>query len=112
MIKLTEKQQELADLMSDISEHCYYAGWITGNEFVLWGMLVNPEKGFHFGVAEVDIPTVERLHAIHKEIGGWIYWHDRGHEPECPFEEVGERFIPTEAWLVMFDQYGRPGTAP
>lgn len=48
--KLTPKQQQLANLMSDISEECYYAGWMTGLEnYTGLHCAINPNfKGLQF----------------------------------------------------------------
>lgn len=34
-----EKQRELYELMSDISEDCFAAGWIVGAEYEIWAAM-------------------------------------------------------------------------
>ena len=95
--KLTPKQRELYLLMSEISEDCYCAGWMHGNEFRLWDAVTDAADPLHYGMSEIAREDVDRLRALHEEIGGWIEWCDDS--DGLPLGEWGPYFIPTAAWL-------------
>ncbi|HEX6180949.1 MAG TPA: hypothetical protein VFZ47_06855 [Chitinophagaceae bacterium] len=48
---LTNEQRELETFMSDISERCWYAGWLEVTEYILW----DEETA-------VDLPTWEGMY--------------------------------------------------
>lgn len=97
--ELTEKQQELYDLMSDISEDCYCAGWMMGNEYAIWGALTDGDR--RYGMSEMDAGQLEKCRILSDELGGWIVWVDDEQDPDLPVEEWGPRFIPMDRWLGM-----------
>ena len=76
----------LRDLMSDISEEYYCAGWLSGLEDELWRMLLGGDRGF--GMSEVTAEEVGRLRTLHERCGGW-WFYDKQH---------GEMFITTAEW--------------
>jgi hypothetical protein len=77
MAELTDwKQRALYQLMSDISEECYYAGWMSGNEYTLWEMVSDPKASRRYGQSEVSEEQIAELRAISNEVGGWVRWHD------------------------------------
>jgi hypothetical protein len=94
--KMTWKQRALVDLMSDISERCYCAGWLGGLEYILWHMLTDPAASREFGMGVVEDEEIADLRAISEEIGGWICWQ---HHAPC-----GERFVPMAEWLKMVEE--------
>jgi hypothetical protein len=75
-LPLAPRQRVLAELMSDLSEDIYSAGW------PLQGEAAEP-------ISQADRADLRELS---EEIGGWIYWK-RG---------VGEAFVPREQWLAMY----------
>ena len=93
----TDKQRELYELMSDISEDCYFAGWMTGLEYAIFGALQDGDLSY--GMGEMDSDQVEEVRALSKELDGWIVWVDSDDEPDLPCEEWGPRFIPMADWL-------------
>jgi len=81
----------LRDVMSDISEDCYCAGWLTGLEFMLWGAVVGGEP-FHFGMGRVESSDIAELRRLSEKCGGWWRFDD----------EHGEVFVPIDEWLARF----------
>jgi hypothetical protein len=83
---LTPDQKALADAMSDVSEAAYSAGWMTGLEFALWGLLISGET--RYGRASLKKEEVEGLRRLSEKCGGWIIFDD----------EKGEVFVPLADW--------------
>lgn len=83
---LNEKQLELYDLMGDISQDCYCAGWYLGNEYHIWRALKSGD--FRYGRGEMDLSKLERCRTLAEEIDGWILWSNG--EP-C--------FVPMGTWI-------------
>ncbi len=77
---------ELAELMGDISEDCYCAGWMMGLEHALWAMVLGGPR--EYGMGEVTEEQVARLKQLSDACGGWIVWS----------EGDGETFVPLEEW--------------
>ena len=89
-MELTPKQRELYDLMSEISEDCYCAVWMNGNEFVIWRALQGGDRTY--GQGEIEQAMLEQCRQLATEIGGWIVWPDN----------EGERFMPMDQWLAKY----------
>ncbi len=88
---LNKEQAELAQLMSDISEQSYAAGWMSGNEYRIWSMLKNNiliDGAYSFSVEQRN-----NLIFLSKKIGGWIFWDD----------ETYYTFIDAEAWAHKYE---------
>lgn len=94
-----DKQRELYETMSNISENCYCAGWIIGNEYEIWQDLQTGNR--HYGLAEIDSDALEKCRRLSQELGGWIVWCDADDEPNLPIEEWGPRFVPMAHWMEM-----------
>jgi hypothetical protein len=75
---LNEKQQVLSDLMSEISEEAYCAGWMEDLEYVLWyAMLHGPAN---YGRKFIDKQTISQLKWLAEETGSWIIFDDNSWE--------------------------------
>jgi len=75
---MNEKAQELLQLISDLSEEAYCAGWMDGLEFDLWSAVLNgPIKYGHLQITPEHINQLKRL--AH-ECGGWIYFDGKTEE--------------------------------
>ena len=73
---LTLAQTELAQLMSDISEEQYFAGWLSGLEYDLWALLQHDDPD-HTGAFRGTHPRdIRRLRELSAVTGGWIVWSD------------------------------------
>ena len=96
---MTAQQRELYELMSDISEDCYCAGWMTGLEFAIWGALQDGDR--RYGMGEMDAEQLEGCRALANELDGWVIWVDDDDVPGLPNEQWGPRFVPMARWLRM-----------
>jgi hypothetical protein len=77
--QLAARVRELAadrlyQLMSDVSEDHYCAGWMSGLEYDLWGMVRGGPR--HYGMGDVEPETVAELRQLSDDCGGW-HTHDR-----------------------------------
>lgn len=80
-----EKAVKLAQLMSDISERCYAAGWEHGTEKVLWSAVRDgPRKWGRDFISAKDIANLQRLS---EAANGWIV-----------FSDDGPKFVPMSEW--------------
>jgi hypothetical protein len=70
------RKQELYDLMSGISEECYCAGWMHGNEFRLWDAVTDPNDDRRYGMGEIQEYQVQRLRELSQLVNGWWVWED------------------------------------
>jgi hypothetical protein len=98
------KQRALYQLMSDISEACYCAGWMSGNEYTLWEMVSNPSASRNYGMDEVDATDLADLREMAAESGGWIRWRDDEEDQTLPSTEWGPVFTPMADWLPMYER--------
>ncbi len=102
MVDLNTDQRLLFDLMSDISEEAYCAGWTSGNEFRLWAMLVEPDDSRSYGRADVQMEQIAEMRRLSDRIGGWIEYVI---DESIDRAGWGERFVPIEHWLPRFRAY-------
>jgi hypothetical protein len=91
------KHHELYQLMSDISEDCYCAGWITENEYGIWAALQTGDRTY--GMSEMNPDQLKRCGELAQELDGWIIWLDDYTDPTLPSEKLGPRFVSMGAWL-------------
>ena len=93
---LVEKRDTLRQLMSDISEDCWCAGWLIGTEFALWQFVLDgPGDWGQDSVSQAQIDELKRLSEL---VGGWFYWDD---DPD----HFDATFIPMAEWLVMHNAW-------
>ena len=91
---LTLAQSELAELMSDISEDQYFAGWLTGLEYDLWALLQSSDAqrvGAFGGTHRRDI---RRLRDLSAATNGWIVWLDHA-DPDL-------KHMPLDKWEAHY----------
>lgn len=87
---LTIDQKVLADYISAISERCYYAGWITNIEYILWDCLINGARKYgHDYITQQDINFLKSQSI---RIGCWIIFDDKD----------GEIAIDLDKWKTQF----------
>ena len=87
---LTTFQRALADLMSDLSEDTYCAGWLTDLEFLLWETVIGRRDSYgRFPLTEGEIL---RLKELSEAGGGWIVYDEVARETWVPFEAWSQRF--------------------
>lgn len=90
---LTEKQQELYDLMSAISEEHWWAEWANGLEFDLWKR-IKSEDPSPYGIGQIDPELLKKLRELSEDNGGWIYTD----------ESFNAHFIPMAEWEDMIEK--------
>ena len=81
-------RETLACLMSEISEECYCAGWLIGNEHRLWSAMTDPTDDRRYGMGEISQEQIERLRMLSAMCGGWCAWDDK----------AGCVFVPMDKW--------------
>jgi hypothetical protein len=79
--------EALYELMSDISEDCYCAGWTMDNEFWLWDALNDPADERRYGRWAITDQQIAVLRVLSTLCDGWWAWPDK--------ERV---FMRMEAW--------------
>ena len=72
----------LVALMSAISEDCWCATWMSGNEYALWKV----KPGTAYGQGEITERQSRLLSDLSAECGGWFRW------------DVGLTFVPIADW--------------
>lgn len=95
---LTPLQHKLYELMSEISEDCWCAGWMDGNEYALWDALKTGDRTYDMSL--MDERLLEDCEALSEEIGGWIEWRDDEHG--LPIGSWGPYFIAMPEWMEKF----------
>jgi hypothetical protein len=95
---LTDSQWQLFDLMGQISEDCYCAGWLGNCEYDIWQALHHDDP---WAPNRRMNPRLLRLcQKLSVEIDGWIYWAD------------GPQFAPMAQWLAMVEGRCKHAAAP
>ena len=95
---LTDAQWDLYDRMSEISEDCFCAGWIIGNEYDIWNALQQGDPSP--AQRHMSPRLLRRCQVLSVAIGGWIYWAD------------GPQFAPMPQWLAMVEAKRMLAAAP
>ncbi len=91
MSTLTEDQTQLYDFMSELSERCYFAGWVDGTEFRLWEFMTDPQDNGDWGHSSIPNDARQELKRLSERVGGWTY-----------FGDDGPTFEPATKWLRTF----------
>jgi hypothetical protein len=79
--------EQLDNLMSEISDRCWCAGWLRRTEYVLWKAATDGR--LTWGVNSVTPEDVSRLVELSAAAGGWIAWDDGVDETA---------FVPLDLW--------------
>lgn len=102
--RLTGVARDLGELMSDISEDVYAAGWIRGNEWILWRALRNWRASggpAYWDPASPDFADITeympKLDQVQRAAGGWVWFLMH------PDERGGMQFVPEERWLRLVE---------
>ena len=90
---LEGEAKELHDLMSDISEDCWCAGWMDDLEYRLWKMCVGGSR--EYGQDRVSEAQIQLLRELSKRCGGWIIFHDI----------TEETFVSLREWEELYNEY-------
>lgn len=95
----SEKQKELYELMSWISEYCYCAGWMIGSEYIIWEAMHGGPR--HYGQDEIRQEDLDKCAALSKALDGWIIWYDDHDQAGLPASEWGQRFVTMDEWNLL-----------
>lgn len=87
-MELSDEAADLADLMSQISEEAFCAGWMSGLEHSLWEIIHSDRRSY--GQTVLTEQQVSRLRSLSERCGGWIRYD---------FEK-GEVFVPRDVWIA------------
>lgn len=87
---LTKDQRELAELMSEISEEAFCAGWMKGLELALWDAVTRGTR--EYGRMEIDNDRIDRLRDLARACDGWIVFDDDREEVWVPMPDWIQRF--------------------
>lgn len=93
--------ERLRSLMSDLSEDCWCAGWLSDCEHSLWGFVT--EGPGRWGMGAVDQLAVDELRCLSDKAGGWWTWSDA---------LDGNAFMPMAEWLARCGQGAAPVPDP
>lgn len=73
---LTLEEAGLARLMSDVSEDCYAAGWMSDCEYDIWRLVT---EGGAWGMCSADdLPQLAIIRVHAERIDRWIRWNKDG----------------------------------
>lgn len=84
-----DKINALIDLMSDLSEDIWCAGWLMDCEYVFWEWVQDGK----------NLPELKPIKILSDEINGWVHWpnDDKGH----PIGD-GPVFVALDKWQGMY----------
>jgi len=87
---LNSPQKVLCDLMRDISEEGWAAGWMDGLEYALWHMVLHgpAQYGFKF----VDEQAIQQLKHLSEQAECWIVFDDITDERAASLSEWQKLF--------------------
>jgi hypothetical protein len=94
-----EKQKLLYDLMSEISEEHWCAGWMAGNEYSIWESITTGE--LYYGTDNIDLALINKIKDLSQELNGWIVWDN---DSKVPVEKWGPYFIEMNDWILMYEK--------
>lgn len=83
---------QLRNLMSDLSEELWCAGWLSGLEHALWGRITD---GPPTGLRDSEVDQLRRLASL---AGGWWHWPREDGRPV----KAGPVFVPMDEWLMLY----------
>ena len=84
----------LPELMSNISEDCWCAGWLNGLEYDLWVVAKHGPSSYPYGQDVISPEQVEQLRRLSEDCGGWFVFNDD--------VWYGRRFVPLAEWEALF----------
>lgn len=97
--KFSSEQAALYDTMSEISEDCWSAGWMIGNEHAIWSALQAGDT--RYGMTRMDPELLEKCRALSEQLGGWIIWLDNDCDENLPVDQWGPYFVDMDQWLTI-----------
>lgn len=86
----------LLDIMSDISEEYYCAGWLVDLEYMLWHAVETEERSFGFG--EIPNHQIEAMKEYASACGAWWVFSE---------EFKGNILVPLDEWRKIYESHER-----
>lgn len=86
----------LLQVMSDISEDNWSAGWLCDLEYLLWLDLDAPFP------RTLTVDQVNKLKWLRDEARGWWTWRDV--EEVGNYDKVGNYFVTPKEWMARLEQ--------
>jgi hypothetical protein len=80
-------REALRDLMIDISDRHWAAGWMMDLEYNLWDAVLRGPK--QYGDEVIAREDIEALTRLSEKTNGWFWWSKEAEE---------EQFIPLDEW--------------
>jgi len=95
-----EAAEVLADLMSDISEDVWCAGWLHGLEYILWRFAEDiPDQDGD--LTDITCPCYKKvLHELSERAGVWVAWNPDAFKVE---EAPHRLHIPLAEWRETWE---------
>jgi hypothetical protein len=93
----------LRELMSEISEDQYCAGWMDSLEFALWKFIQGEIVDREYGMGKIKASTLKRLKKLAEKAGGWwtYFLNDEYSRPRSP-DYSGPAFVPLVDWIEFY----------
>jgi len=93
------KIYELLDMMSDLSEKCYCAGWLDETEYILWQAIMNGCKKLDWGQDVIEEWELVKLKNLAEAVEGWWIFTKKGDN------YFGQAFLKMTDWLDLFEKW-------
>lgn len=77
----------LAELISEISQASWYAGWMKDIEYDIWAALEGDEIPFRRLGCALTADRLARLRQLSSDCGGWIAFREDTEETWVPIDE-------------------------
>jgi hypothetical protein len=89
--ELSQNQLLLAEVMSDISERAYYAGWMDGLEHALWAAVTGGNR--HYGHHVLSDSELSELLELSRICDGWIRFDEKHEEVFVSLSDWREKYF-------------------
>lgn len=78
---LDYRRKELLSIMEDISEDHWCAGWMSDNEYSLWGIVFD-DRPRRYGMMEVNEAQIARMKQLAEQTDTWFYFSHDADDPD------------------------------
>ena len=87
----------LLNLMQDLSEEHWHAGWMDGTEYTLWESTSVPDdQEFNWGASNILPEERKQLRDLSEKANGWWIWNESKSYAQC------ETFLKTDDWKKKY----------
>jgi len=90
-VEMTPLAHALATLMSEFSEECWCASWLTDTEFDVWDLIAGRRSSWGMGSTDWD-SDLAAIDELSKAAGVWIVYRINDH---------GETAVDRNAWADL-----------